>query len=155
MKVNANKRGSMKHPDTKLGGAGPVLSSLLGPAVPSFRALSGRLQSTVRRHKFNKKISLCRTRRPPTPWASRCRVFLSTLGLPSPTQNPKPETRNPRPETRNPKPETRNLKPETRNPNPETRIPNPESRNPKPPSRNGWTRRPRRTRSRTPRPRLK
>ena len=31
-----------------------VSSSLLGPAVPSFRALSGRLKFTVRRHKFNK-----------------------------------------------------------------------------------------------------
>jgi len=29
-------------------------SSLLGPVVPSFRALSGRLKFTVRRHKFNK-----------------------------------------------------------------------------------------------------
>jgi len=27
---------------------------LLGPVVPSFRALSGRLKFTVRRHKFNK-----------------------------------------------------------------------------------------------------
>ena len=31
-----------------------VSSSLLGPVVPSFRALSGRLKFTVRRHKFNK-----------------------------------------------------------------------------------------------------
>ena len=31
-----------------------VSSSLLGPVVPSFRALSGRLNFTVRRHKFNK-----------------------------------------------------------------------------------------------------
>jgi len=31
-----------------------VSSSLLGPAVPSFRALSGRFTFTVRRHKFNK-----------------------------------------------------------------------------------------------------
>ena len=30
------------------------LSSLLGPVDPSFRALSGRLKFTVRRHKFNK-----------------------------------------------------------------------------------------------------
>jgi len=30
-----------------------VSSSLLGPVVPSFRALSGRLKFTVRRHKFN------------------------------------------------------------------------------------------------------
>jgi len=29
----------------------------LGPADPSFRALSGRLKLTVRRHKFN-KVSL-------------------------------------------------------------------------------------------------
>jgi len=28
--------------------------SLLGPVDPSFRALSGRLEFTVRRHKFNK-----------------------------------------------------------------------------------------------------
>ena len=27
-----------------------------GPVVPSFRALSGRLELTVRRHKFNKDI---------------------------------------------------------------------------------------------------
>ena len=31
-----------------------VSSRLLGPVVPSFRALSGRLKFTVRRHKFNK-----------------------------------------------------------------------------------------------------
>ena len=31
-----------------------VSSSLLGPVDPSFRALSGRLEFTVRRHKFNK-----------------------------------------------------------------------------------------------------
>ena len=31
-----------------------VSSSLSGPVVPSFRALSGRLNFTVRRHKFNK-----------------------------------------------------------------------------------------------------
>ena len=31
-----------------------VSSSLLGPLVPSFRALSGRLKFTVRRDKFNK-----------------------------------------------------------------------------------------------------
>jgi len=31
-----------------------VSSSLLGPVDPSFRALSGRLKFTVRRHKFNK-----------------------------------------------------------------------------------------------------
>jgi len=30
-----------------------VSSSLLGPVAPSFRALSGRLKFTVRRHKFN------------------------------------------------------------------------------------------------------
>ena len=30
-----------------------VLSSLLGPVDPSFRALSGRLKFTVQRHKFN------------------------------------------------------------------------------------------------------
>ena len=30
-----------------------VSSSLVGPVVPSFRALSGRLKCTVRRHKFN------------------------------------------------------------------------------------------------------
>ena len=33
-----------------------VSSSLLGPVDPSFRALSGRLKFTVRRHKFNKDI---------------------------------------------------------------------------------------------------
>jgi len=31
-----------------------VSSSLLGPVVPSLRALSGRFDFTVRRHKFNK-----------------------------------------------------------------------------------------------------
>ena len=31
-----------------------VSSSLLGPVDPSFRALSGRLKFTARRHKFNK-----------------------------------------------------------------------------------------------------
>ena len=30
-----------------------VLSSLLGPAFPSFRSLSGRLKSTCRRYKFD------------------------------------------------------------------------------------------------------
>ena len=35
-----------------------VSSSRLGPADPSFRALSGRLKLTVRHHKFNKD-SLC------------------------------------------------------------------------------------------------
>jgi len=32
---------------------GPISSSLLGPVDPSFRALSGRLKFTARRHKFN------------------------------------------------------------------------------------------------------
>jgi len=31
----------------------PASSSRLGPVVPLFRALSGRLKFTVRRHKFN------------------------------------------------------------------------------------------------------
>ena len=31
-----------------------LFASLLGPEVPSFRALSGRLECTVRRHKSNK-----------------------------------------------------------------------------------------------------
>ena len=35
-----------------------VSSRLLGPVVPAFRALSGRLKFTVRRHKFNKRFSL-------------------------------------------------------------------------------------------------
>ena len=35
-----------------------VSSNLLGPVVPSFRASSGRLKFTVRRHKFNKILSL-------------------------------------------------------------------------------------------------
>ena len=35
-----------------------VLSRLVGPVVPSFRALYGRLKLTVRRHKFNED-SLC------------------------------------------------------------------------------------------------
>jgi len=34
--------------------SGCRLTSLLGPVDPSFRALSGRLKLTVRRHKFNK-----------------------------------------------------------------------------------------------------
>ena len=33
---------------------GVALSRFLGPVVPSFRALSGRLKFTVRRHAFNK-----------------------------------------------------------------------------------------------------
>ena len=37
----------------------PVRRSLLGPADPSFRALSGRLEFTVRRHKFDKDSLLC------------------------------------------------------------------------------------------------
>ena len=36
----------------------PVLSCRLGPADPSFQALSRRLKFTIRRHKFNKN-SLC------------------------------------------------------------------------------------------------
>ena len=44
-------RGSGAAPDERWGGRrGQVSSSLLGP---SFRALSGRLKFTVRRHKFN------------------------------------------------------------------------------------------------------
>ena len=35
-----------------------AISSLLGPAVSSFRALSGRLKSTLQRHEFNKDSSL-------------------------------------------------------------------------------------------------
>ena len=38
-----------------------VLSSLLGPADPSFRALPGRLKFTVRRHKFNQDSLPCHT----------------------------------------------------------------------------------------------
>ena len=38
----------------KLGSAPDYRSSLLGPVVPSFRALSRRLKFTVRRYKFNK-----------------------------------------------------------------------------------------------------
>ena len=37
-----------------------VSSSVLGPVDPSFRALSGRLQCTVRRHTFNKDSLLWR-----------------------------------------------------------------------------------------------
>ena len=33
-----------------------VSPSLLGPVDPSFRALSGRLEFTVRRHKFNEEF---------------------------------------------------------------------------------------------------
>jgi len=40
-----------------------VSSSLLGPVDPSFRALSGRLKFTVRRHKFNKDSLLLREAR--------------------------------------------------------------------------------------------
>jgi len=64
-----------------------VSSSLLGPVDPSFRALSGRLKLTARRHKFN----------------------TDSLSF-----NPEPETRNPEPET--PECETRNPECETRNP---------------------------------------
>ena len=53
-----------------------VSSSLLGPVVPSFRALSGCLRFTVRRHKFNKD-SLSDGNDPPTP-------------TPTPTPSPKP-----------------------------------------------------------------
>jgi predicted permease len=35
-----------------------VSSSLLGPADSSFRALAGRLNFTIRRHKFKKNLSL-------------------------------------------------------------------------------------------------
>ena len=38
----------------RLEGVHRVSLSLLGPVDPSFRALSGRLKFTVRRHKFNK-----------------------------------------------------------------------------------------------------
>ena len=37
---------------------GHAVRTLLGPVDPSFRALSGRLTFTVRRHKFNED-SLC------------------------------------------------------------------------------------------------
>ena len=39
---------------TKEYSAAEFLKRLLGPVDPSFRALSGRLKFTVRRHKFNK-----------------------------------------------------------------------------------------------------
>ena len=35
-----------------------VSSSLLGPIDPSFRALSGRLKFTVRRHQFNTGVGV-------------------------------------------------------------------------------------------------
>ena len=38
-----------------------VLSSLLGPVDPSFRALSGRPKFTFRRHKFNEESLSCGT----------------------------------------------------------------------------------------------
>ena len=41
-----------------------VLSSILGPVDPSFRALSGRLQITVRRYKFNTYFFLIGARGP-------------------------------------------------------------------------------------------
>ena len=37
-----------------------VSSSLLGPVDPSFRALSGPLKITVRRHKFNEDSFFCK-----------------------------------------------------------------------------------------------
>ena len=36
----------------------PADHTSVGPVVPSFRALSGRLKCTFRRHKFNKRFSL-------------------------------------------------------------------------------------------------
>ena len=47
-------------------------SSLLGPVDPSFRALSGRLKFTVRRHKFDKhSLSWSRTLHAPSGWLNR------------------------------------------------------------------------------------
>ena len=40
-----------------------MLGSCLGPVIPSFRTLSGRLKFTVRRHEFNKDALSCH----PTP----------------------------------------------------------------------------------------
>jgi len=40
-----------------VGGGDRGSSSLLGPVDPSFRALSGRLKFTVRRHKSNKDLT--------------------------------------------------------------------------------------------------
>ena len=40
-------------------------SSVLGPVVPSLRALSGRMKFTVRHHKFNKILSLLAARKHP------------------------------------------------------------------------------------------
>ena len=36
-------------------------ASLFNPVDPSFRALSGRLKFTIRRHKFNKESVPCKT----------------------------------------------------------------------------------------------
>jgi len=44
----------MRATSCSFGNSFPVSSSLLGPVLPSFRALSGRLKFTVRRHKSNK-----------------------------------------------------------------------------------------------------
>ena len=49
-----NTEPSTPEPPVAVSSVHGVSSSLLGPAVPSVRALSGRLKFTVRRHKFNK-----------------------------------------------------------------------------------------------------
>ena len=53
--------------------------SLLGPVDPSFRALSGRLKFTVRRHKFNKDSCSRRAFRGPGP--GPCKAFVKHIVL--------------------------------------------------------------------------
>jgi len=76
-----------------------VSSSLLGPVVPSFRALSGRLKFTVKRSKVVECIA--------PKWTGLYR------------RSPKRKIRNPKTENRNAKPGM--PKPQTHNPKPHTR----------------------------------
>ena len=61
-----------------------VSSSLLGPVVPSFRALHGRLKFTVRRHKFNKDSLL---------WLWLWLVVIERLGQPCSNSSQKTRAR--------------------------------------------------------------
>ena len=101
-----------------------VSPSLVGPVDPSFRALSGRLKFTVRRHKFNKDsfssylIVTCPE------------VFPAGLDAKPHTPNPKSQTPNPRHQTPNTKPQTPDPKPQTPEPKPKTQSPKPQTPDP-------------------------
>jgi len=66
--LKASREGSKCQPQEKIQGFSHGVSpapSVLGLVVPSFRALSGHLKCTVRRHKFNKVSPSCTQKKTP------------------------------------------------------------------------------------------